>query len=65
MFEDMVLSRMFGSNRDEETGGWRKMCNKKLRQLNYALNIKVIKLGRLSLTGHVASTGRCEVHTNV
>jgi hypothetical protein len=30
MFESRVLRRIFGSKRDEVTGGWRKLHNEKL-----------------------------------
>jgi hypothetical protein len=33
MFENKVLSRIFGPKRDEVTGGWRKLHNEDLRDL--------------------------------
>jgi hypothetical protein len=34
MFENRVLRRIFGSKRDEVTGGWRKMHNEELHNWN-------------------------------
>jgi hypothetical protein len=34
VFEDKVLRRTFGPKRDEVTGGWRKLHNEELRDLN-------------------------------
>jgi hypothetical protein len=31
VFENIVLRRMFRPNRDEVTGGWRRMHNEELR----------------------------------
>jgi hypothetical protein len=33
MFENRVLRRTFGPKRDEMMGGWRKLQNKELRDL--------------------------------
>jgi hypothetical protein len=33
MFENRVLRRIFGSKRDEVTGGWRKLHNEELHNL--------------------------------
>jgi hypothetical protein len=33
VFENRVLRRIFGSERDEVTGGWRKLHNEELRDL--------------------------------
>jgi hypothetical protein len=33
VFGNRVLSRMFGSKRDEEPGGWRKLHNEELHKL--------------------------------
>jgi hypothetical protein len=34
VFENRVLWRIFGSKRDEETGGWRKLHNEELHDLH-------------------------------
>jgi hypothetical protein len=40
----MVLRRMFGSKRDEVTGGWRKLHNKELHYLYSSPSIiRIIK----------------------
>jgi hypothetical protein len=36
VFEKRVLRRIFGSKRDEVTGGWRKLHNEKLHTLRQA-----------------------------
>jgi hypothetical protein len=33
VFENRVLRRIFGTKRDEETGGWRKLHNEELHNL--------------------------------
>jgi hypothetical protein len=33
VFENRVLKRVFGPNRDEETGGWRKLHNEEINDL--------------------------------
>jgi hypothetical protein len=33
VFENVVLRRIFGPNRDEVTGGWRKLHNEELHNL--------------------------------
>jgi hypothetical protein len=39
VFENRVLSRIFGPKRDEVTGGWRKLHNEELRNLFSSPNI--------------------------
>jgi hypothetical protein len=34
VFENRVLRRIFGPKRDEVTGGWRKLHNEELHNLN-------------------------------
>jgi len=58
VFENSVLRRIFGSKRDEVTGEWRKVHNKKLNNLYSSPNIlRVIKSRRMRWTGHVARMG--------
>jgi hypothetical protein len=33
VFENRVLRRIFGPNREEVTGGWRRLCNEELHIL--------------------------------
>jgi hypothetical protein len=53
MFENRGLRRMFGPEREEVAGGWRKLHNEKLHDLYDTPNvIRVIKSRRMRLTGH-------------
>jgi hypothetical protein len=48
VFKNRVLRRMFGPKRDEVTGEWRRLHNKKLYALYSSSNIiRVIKSRRL------------------
>jgi hypothetical protein len=38
VFENRLLRRIFGPKRDEITGGWRKLHNEKLHNLNNQIN---------------------------
>jgi hypothetical protein len=58
VFENRVLRRIFGPKRDEVTGEWRRLHNKKLYALYYLANINlVIKSRRLRWARHVARMG--------
>ena len=53
--EKRVLRRIFGPQRDEVTGEWRKLPIEKLNDLYSSPNIfTVIKSGRMKWTRHVA-----------
>jgi hypothetical protein len=55
VFENRVPRRIFGTNRDEMTGGWRKLHNEELHDLYFSPNIiRMIKSRRMRLAGHVA-----------
>jgi hypothetical protein len=59
--ENRELRRIFGSNRDNVTGEWRKLHNEKLNDLYSSPNIfRMIKSKRMRWVGHVA---RIEVYT--
>jgi hypothetical protein len=50
-----VLRRIFGSKRDEVTGGWRKLHNKELNNLYSSPSIsRLIKSRSMRCAGHVA-----------
>jgi hypothetical protein len=56
--ENWVLRRIFRPNRDDVTGGWRKLHNEELHN-SYSSSsiIKMIKSRRMRWTGHVARMG--------
>jgi hypothetical protein len=56
--ENRVLRRIFGSKKDEVTGGWRKLRNEKLHILYSSPSIiRMIKLRRLRWAGYVVQIG--------
>jgi hypothetical protein len=58
VFEHMVLRRIFGPERYEGTGEWRKEHNEELNDLNCSPNIVcVIESRRMRWVGHVARKG--------
>jgi len=58
VFENRVLRREFGPNRDEVTGELRKLHNKELNDLYCSPNIvRVIKSRRMRWSGHVSRIG--------
>jgi hypothetical protein len=53
-----MLRRIFGSKRDEVTGGWRKLHNEKLHNLYSSPDIiRMIKSRRMRWTGYVERMG--------
>jgi hypothetical protein len=58
VFENRVLRRIFGLQRDEVTGEWRKLHNEELRDLYSSPSIiTIIKSRRMIWAVHVARMG--------
>jgi hypothetical protein len=63
MFENRVLSRIFGPKRVEVVGGWRKLHNEVLYNLCSSLSITtMIKSRRMRWEWRVARMGRRGMH---
>jgi hypothetical protein len=64
VFENRILRRIFGLERDEVTGEWRKLHNEELRGLYSSPSIiRIIKPRRMRwVAGHVARMGRRGTH---
>jgi len=58
VFENRVLRRVFGPERDEVTGDWRKLNIEELNDVYFSPNIsRVIKSRRVRWVGNVAFRG--------
>ena len=58
VFENRVLRRVFGPEKNEVTREWRKLRNEELSDLYYLPNIvRVVKSRRMRWAGHVARMG--------
>ena len=58
VFENRVLRRIFGPNRDEVIREWRKLHNEELNDLYFSPNIvRVTKSRKIRWAGHVARMG--------
>jgi hypothetical protein len=63
VFENRLLSRIFGPKRYEVSGDWRKLHNGKLHNLYFYPNvIRTIKSRRMGLAGNVARMGSRGMH---
>jgi hypothetical protein len=61
VFENRVLRRIFGLQRDEVTGEWRKLHKEELHDLYSSPRIiRIIKARRITWPGHVARMGEEE-----
>jgi hypothetical protein len=59
VFENRVLRRIFGPQRDKVTGEWRKLHNEKLNDLYCSpYTVRVTKSIRMKWAGHVARMGK-------
>jgi hypothetical protein len=62
--ENRVLRRIFGSQRDEVTGGWRMLHNEELHNLySSPFIVRVIKSRRMRWVGHVARMREINVYS--
>jgi hypothetical protein len=58
VFENRVVTRIFGPKRDDVTGEWRRLHNEELNDLYSSPNIiRLIKSRRMRWAGHVARMG--------
>jgi hypothetical protein len=58
VYENKVLTRIFGPKRDEVRSEWRKLHNEELRDLYSSPSIiRIIKSRRIRWAGHIARMG--------
>jgi hypothetical protein len=57
VLKNRELRKMFGRNRGEVTGEWRKLCNEKLHNLYSSLNVIKMMKSRNIWAGYVARIG--------
>jgi hypothetical protein len=58
-FENRTLRGIFGPNREEVAGDWRRLHNEELHNLHASPNIIwVIKSRKMTFSDHVARTGQ-------
>jgi len=57
LFENRVLRRIFGPNREEVTREWRKLHNEEFNDLYSSPNIVRVIKSRINWAGHVACVG--------
>jgi hypothetical protein len=63
MFENRVLRKIYGPKRDEVTGGWRKLHNEELHNLNSLPSIIRMRMSmRMRWAGHLAHMKRRNVY---
>jgi hypothetical protein len=58
VIQNKMLRRLFGTRRDEVTGGWRKLHNEELHDLHTSPSIiRIMKSRKMRWVGHVARMG--------
>jgi regulator of protease activity HflC (stomatin/prohibitin superfamily) len=58
VYGNRVLKRIFGLERDELTGKWRKLLNEELNGFHYSIKIvRLIKSRRMEWAEHVSRVG--------
>jgi hypothetical protein len=63
VFENKVLSRIFGPKRNETTGDWRKLQNEEFHNLHFSPNkIWMMHSRRMRWAGYVARMGSRGLH---
>jgi hypothetical protein len=63
VFENRLLSRMFGPKKGEIIGGWKTLHNEELHDLYCSSNIiRMIKLRGIRWAGNLARIGRRGMH---
>jgi hypothetical protein len=66
VFENRVLRRIFGSEREEVAGGWRRLHNDEFHNLYISPSIiRVAKSRRMRWTGHIARIGKVRNAYNI
>ena len=60
LFENRMLRRIFGPNREQVTGEWRKLHNEELNDLYSSPNNVGVIQSRMRWAGHVARMGECK-----
>jgi hypothetical protein len=59
VFENRVLRRIFGPKRQEVAGGWRRLHNEELHNLQLSPKIiRLVKSRRIRWTEHIARMGK-------
>jgi hypothetical protein len=66
VFQNRVLWKICGPNREEMVGGWRKLQNEDLHNLRASPNIiQMMKLRRMRWVGHVVRMGEMRNAYNI